>query len=248
MRNQKIIIVMPAYYAEKTLEKTLAEVPKNLADEIILVDDGSKDDTVLIASKLGLTVFQHKQNIGYGGNQKTCYQEALKRKPDIVVMLHPDYQYDGSLTPKLIEPIVDGRSDIILGSRIRTRTEVLRGGMPPYKYFGNRFLTILENVVLGQNLPEWHTGFRAFKREVLETVPFQRFSNDFIFDQQILISAIALGFRIGDIHVPCRYFFEASSINFQRSVRYGLSILYLMFMYILHNIGFANSMFQKNSK
>lgn len=237
MNNPKVIIVMPAYYAAKTLEKTFAEVPRGLTSEIILVDDGSKDDTVNIAKKLGLTVFQHTHNVGYGGNQKTCYREALKRKPDIVVMLHPDYQYDGSLTKELIQPIIEGRYDIMLGNRVHSRNQVFSSGMPYYKYLGNRFLTIIENIVLGQNLPEWHSGFRAFRSEVLKKVPFGRFSNDFIFDQEILVSAINFDFKIGTVNVPCRYFSDVSSIELKRSIVYGLGILILLIQYIFHNTG-----------
>jgi len=225
----KIIVVMPAYNAERTLEKTYRDIPKGLVDEVILVDDKSKDKTVKIAKKLGLTVFVHPNNLGYGGNQKTCYWEALKRKPDIVVMLHPDYQYDATLMGELVKPIIDDRFDIMLGSRIRTRKEALECGMPIYKYFGNRLLTIIENVVLGLNLSEYHTGYRAYKRKVLETIPFQKFSNDFVFDQQILIAAAKRGFRIGEIPVPVRYFPEASSINLQNSVKYGLETLRFLF-------------------
>lgn len=226
MEKPKIVIVMPAYNAEKTLEKTYNDIPRGMVDEVILVDDNSVDKTVQIAKKLGLTYFVHTNNLGYGGNQKTCYWEALKRKPDIIVMIHPDYQYDATLTEELVRPIINGRFDIMLGSRIRGREEVLKGGMPLYKYLGNRFLTIIENVILGLNLSEYHTGFRAFKREALEKIPFQRFSNDFVFDQQMLIRASKMRFRIGEISVPVRYFPEASSIGFWRSVKYGLSTLW----------------------
>lgn len=245
MRQPKVIMVMPAHYAAKTLEKTLREIPKGLVKEFILVDDASKDGTAKMAERLGLTVFKHPHNLGYGGNQKTCYWEALKRKPDIVVMLHPDYQYDGSLTNKLIEPIIDGRFDIMMGNRIQTREQTLRGGMPLYKYIANRLLTVGENIVLGQNLSEWHSGFRAFRREVLEKVPFQRFSNDFIFDQQILFSAISWNFKIGAIHIPCRYFPDSSSIKFRKSIKYGLGIIYLMFIYLLYKIGHKNKLFKE---
>ena len=233
----KVIIVMPAYYAAKTLQKTLNAIPKRLASEIILVDDNSKDNTASLAKKLGLTVFKHSRNTGYGGNQKTCYLEALKRKPDIVVMLHPDYQYDGSLTRELIQPIIDGRYDIMLGNRVHSRDQVISDGMPYYKYLGNRFLTIVENIALGQNLPEWHSGFRAFKKEVLENTPFQKFSNDFIFDQEILISAINLNFRIGYLNVPCRYFSDASSIELKRSIDYGFATVMLLIHYVLYKMG-----------
>jgi glycosyltransferase involved in cell wall biosynthesis len=221
----KVVIVMPAYNAAKTLEKTYRDIPRDLASEVILVDDRSQDKTVKVARKLKLKVFLHSYNLGYGGNQKTCYWEALKMKPDIVVMIHPDYQYDATLTGDLVKPILDGRYDIMLGSRIGSRRKALDGGMPAYKYFGNRFLTILENVVLGLNLSEYHTGFRAFSGKALRKIPFQRFSNDFVFDQQMLIYAARHHLRIGEIEVPVRYFEEASSINLRRSVKYGLSTL-----------------------
>ncbi len=226
----KIIVIMPAYNAEKTLEKTYRDIPLGLVDEIILVDDKSRDSTVKIAQKLGLTVFVHPNNLGYGGNQKTCYWEALKRKPDIVVMLHPDYQYDATLIGELVKPIVDNRFDIMLGSRIRTRKEALECGMPLYKYLGNRVLTIIENLILGLNLSEYHTGYRAYKRKVLEAIPFQKFSNDFVFDQQMLIVAAKYGFKIGEIPVSVRYFPEASSINFKKSLKYGAETLLNLFL------------------
>jgi len=227
----KIIVVMPAYNAEKTLRKTHKDIRKEFGDEVILVDDCSNDKTVKIAKRLGLTVFIHQANLGYGGNQKTCYWEALKRKPDIVVMLHPDYQYDASLVGELVNPLIKGMVDIMLGSRIRSRQEALAGGMPLYKYLGNRFLTIVENLVLGLNLSEYHTGFRAYKREVLEKIPFQKFSNDFVFDQEILILATRKNFKMGEISVPVRYFPEASSINFLRSLKYGLATMAKLFYY-----------------
>jgi len=231
-KKPKVIVIMPAYNAAKTLEKTYKDIPKNVVDGVILVDDGSSDETVKIAKKLGLKVFTHPSNLGYGGNQKTCYWEALKRKPDIVVMIHPDYQYDATLTRELIYPIMNGRSDIMLGSRIRSRQEALEGGMPWRKYYSNRFLTILENIILGLNLSEYHTGFRAYSSKALKKIPFMRMSNDFVFDQQILISAVANNFKIGEIPVPVRYFPEASSANFLNSVKYGLGILVNLFLYI----------------
>lgn len=237
MKSPKITIVMPAYYAAKTLEKTLRDIPKGLASEIILVDDDSKDETIKIAKKLGLTIFRHLHNVGYGGNQKTCYWEALKRNPDIILMLHPDYQYDGGLTGELIKPIIDRKYDIMLGNRVHNRDQVLSGGMPFYKYLGNRFLTIVENIVLGQNLPEWHSGFRAFRSEVLKKVPFGRFSNDFIFDQEILVSAINFNFKIGTVNVPCRYFSDAPSMGLKRSIVYGFGLLILLMQYIFHKTG-----------
>ena len=224
---------MPAYNAQKTLRKTYADIPKHVVDEIILVDDGSHDKTVSIAKKLGIKTFVHPQNRGYGGNQKTCYMLALNAGAQIVVMVHPDYQYDSSLTSELIRPIQNHRFDIMLGSRIRTRQEALAGGMPIYKYIANRFLTTLQNLLLGQNHSEYHTGFRAYHRKVLVKLPFHRFSDDFVFDQEILISAIYAGFRIGEIPVPTRYFSEASSINFVRSVKYGLETVLSLLKYVL---------------
>lgn len=234
MKKEKIIVVMPAYNAQETLKKTYNDIPSHIVDEVIVVDDDSRDKTVEIAHKLGLHTIVHKKNLGYGGNQKTCYKEALKRKASIIVMIHPDYQYDATLTGELIRPIAEGRFDIMLGSRVRSRSETLKGGMPLYKYLGNRFLTVLENVILGLNLSEYHTGFRAYRSEVLKTLPINYFSNDFVFDQEILISAASYNFRMGEIAVPVRYFKEASSINFIRSVWYGLGIITLLFIFILH--------------
>ncbi len=221
----KVIAVMPAYNAAKTLKKTVKDIPKGVVDEIILVDDNSSDKTVKVAKALGLEVITHPQNRGYGGNQKTCYTLALSRGADVVVMIHPDYQYDSTLTGEMVRPIIEGRFDVMLGSRIRTRAEALAGGMPGYKYAGNRFLTMTENILLGQNLSEYHTGFRAFSKKLLKKLPFHRYTDDFAFDSQILFGAIAKGAKIGEIAVPVRYFEEASSINFWRSSKYGLTIL-----------------------
>ncbi|HBL51794.1 MAG: glycosyl transferase family 2 [Candidatus Blackburnbacteria bacterium RIFCSPHIGHO2_02_FULL_39_13] len=226
MEASKIVIaVMPAYNAAKTIKKTYKDIPSGTVDKVIVVDDGSADETIKVAKSLGLQVFSHPQNRGYGANQKTCYTLALSEGADVVVMIHPDYQYDSTLTGELIRPIVQGRFDVMLGSRIRTREEVLRGGMPLYKYIFNRLLTTIENIVLGQNLSEYHTGFRAFNKQILIKLPFHKYSDDFVFDQQILFGAIARGAKIGEIPVPVRYSKEASSINFQRSLVYGLSIL-----------------------
>jgi glycosyltransferase involved in cell wall biosynthesis len=219
------VVVLPAYNAQKTLKKTYKDIPKKFVKKIILVDDGSHDKTVELAKKLKIKTITHPQNRGYGANQKTCYTLALNEKADIVVMIHPDYQYDATLLPDIIRPIDQGRFDIMLGSRIRTRKEALSGGMPLYKYISNRFLTITENIILGQNLSEYHTGFRAFSAKALRKIPFHRFSDDFVFDQQILISASRKNLKIGEIPVPVRYFPEASSINFSRSVKYGLETL-----------------------
>jgi len=234
---------MPAYNAEKTLLKTYRDIPAGLVDKVIVVDDDSHDKTVAIAKKLHLPVFVHKKNLGYGGNQKTCYREALRMGAEIVVMIHPDYQYDATLTGELVKPIIDGRFDIMLGSRIRSRREALAGGMPLYKYLSNRFLTLIENLFLGLNLSEYHTGFRAYRREVLEKLPLDRFSDDFVFDQEILIAAHAAGFSIGEIPVPVRYFPEASSINFVRSARYGLMIILTIGKYLLTFAGIRNKIF-----
>ena len=237
----KVVIVMPSYNAEKTLERTYKDIPKGYKDSVVLVDDGSHDNTVKVAKKLGIKTYVHPQNRGYGGNQKTCYTMALNEEAEIIVMIHPDYQYDATLTKDLVMPIVEGRFDIMLGSRIRTRKEVLKGGMPLYKYLGNRFLTTLQNIVLGQNLSEYHTGFRAFSKRVLRKLPFHKFSDDFVFDQQILISAIREGYKIGEIQVPVRYFPDASSISARRSIKYGLSTIFTLLIFALDSTGIYSS-------
>ena len=237
----KIIAVMPAYNAATTLERTLKDIPPGTVDEIILVDDCSRDNTVELAKSLGLTVIRHEKNTGYGGNQKTCYTAALERGADIVVMIHPDYQYDSRVIPVAAELIRLGNCDVILGSRIRTRQEALQGGMPAWKYIANRCLTIFENVALGQNLGDFHSGFRAYRREVLENVPWQENSNDFVFDTQFLAQAVFFNFRLGDIPVPVRYFAEASSINFRRSTRYGLLTLWVMVLFWCNRLGVCHS-------
>ncbi len=233
MKKHKVIAVMPAYNAVATLKKTIEDIPAGCVDEIILVDDNSSDTTVREARSLGLTVVKHPMNRGYGGNQKTCYTLALSAGADIVIMIHPDYQYDSSLTPEMIDPIKKDRYDIMLGSRIRTRAEALAGGMPLYKYISNRLLTLVENLILGQNLSEYHTGYRAYSKEILEKLPFHRYSDDFVFDSQLLFGAIALNARIGEVAVPVRYFPEASSINFRRSLIYGLSVMRDLMVYMI---------------
>ncbi len=233
----KAIVVMPAYNAETTLEKTVLDIPANCADEIILVDDCSTDNTVALAQKLGLRVISHKTNMGYGANQKTCYAAALESGADVVLMIHPDYQYDSSLTGVLADLLRSGNCDVLLGNRIRSRREALDGGMPVYKYLANRSLTILENVWLGQNLGEFHSGMRGYRREVLETIPWQRNSDDFVFDSQFLVQAVHFGFRLGDVPVPVRYMAEASSINFKRSSEYGLRTLLTLGQWTLHRSG-----------
>jgi len=232
--SHKVIVVMPAYNAEKTVERTVSDIPKGSVDQIILVDDCSKDKTVDVARRLGLTVISHEKNLGYGGNQKTCYRAALEAGADYVVMIHPDYQYDARLVPYLTGLLKDNVCDVVLGNRIRTRKEALDGGMPIWKYIANRGLTAIENLMMGQNLGEWHSGMRAYNRKVLETIPWERNSNDFVFDCEFLVQAAAGGFRIGDIPVEARYFKEASSINFRRSVRYGLESLKSVLLYQLH--------------
>jgi glycosyltransferase involved in cell wall biosynthesis len=236
-RQHKIVAVLPAYNAERTLAATLADVPVGSIDEVILVDDGSKDRTVQIARDMGLTVIAHPENRGYGGNQKTCYRTALEHGADIVVMIHPDYQYDSRVVPAAVSFIELGICDVVLGSRVRSRAEALHGGMPLYKYLANRFLTTVENVGLGQNLGDFHSGFRVYRREVLEKVPFEKNSDDFVFDTQFLVQAVRLGFRLGDVPVPVRYFDEASSINFRRSVVYGLCTLGVVGQYWLDVLG-----------
>jgi glycosyltransferase involved in cell wall biosynthesis len=231
---EKVIAVMPAYNAGATLARTLAELPDNAVDEIILVDDASRDDTVPLARRLGLTVIEHERNLGYGANQKTCYRMALERGAGIVVMIHPDYQYDTSVIPHMTGLLDRGHCDLLLGNRIRSRREALAGGMPRYKYLANRTLTIVENLWLGQNLGEWHSGLRAYRREVLETIPWERNSDDFVFDSQLLVQAVHFGFKLGDIPVPVRYDPEASSIGFTRSLEYGLLTLEALVRYTLH--------------
>ena len=229
----KVVVVMPAYNAAKTLRITYDAIPKRDIDHVILVDDGSRDETLKIAKELKLEVFVHTRNFGYGGNQKTCYTEALKAGADIVVMLHPDYQYDPTLLPNLVAPIKAGEADVVLGSRL-LGGDVVAQGMPWWKFLGNRSLTSVQNWVLGQKLAEYHTGYRAFGRRVLEEVPFLLNSDNFVFDQEMLVQTIHLGFRVKEVPVSTRYFAEASSAGFNASVIYGLSILALLFRYGLH--------------
>ncbi len=229
-----VVIVMPAYNAAKTLERTYADIPHDLISKIILVDDVSRDETVDVARSLGLDVIVHRQNLGYGGNQKTCYDAALEAGADVVVMLHPDYQYDATRIPALVEPILRGDADLMLGSRFLGDPRA--GGMPTWKWLSNRFLTMVENVAFGLRLSEYHTGLRAYSRSLLETVPYKLNSDDFVFDQELIAQVVAakMGHRIGEIAVPTRYFAEASSVGFRRSVVYGLSTLRVVLRYLLH--------------
>lgn len=235
--NKRVIVVMPAYNAEKTLRKTYFDIPKDWVDEIILVDDASRDRTVKIAKELGIGTFVHLKNKGYGANQKTCYNEALKKNPDIVIMLHPDYQYDPKYIPNLVVQIASGHFDIVLGSRITSRKEILTGGMPLYKYIANRFLTLIENIVLGRSLSEYHTGYRAYSRRALEIIPFLNNSDNFVFDSEFLIQAVYHDLKIGEVFVPTKYFPEASMINFRRSFVYGCQTLWTLVKYILAKTG-----------
>lgn len=245
LKDSKVVIVMPAYNAARTLKDTYEEIPNYLQKNIILVDDKSRDNTVEIAQKLGIKVFTHPNNLGYGGNQKTCYWEALKENPDVVVMLHPDYQYDATLIEELIRPILEDRCDFMFGSRIKNRSEALKGGMPKLKYYINRVVCFLENILLGVNYTEHFSGFRAYSTKLLKTLPFQRFSNDFVFDQQMEISAISYDFRIGEIAIPTRYHDKASSIQFLKGSKFLIETFYNIIMYDLHKLGFIKSTLYK---
>ena len=239
--GNKIVVVLPAYNAARTLARTYREIPDDIVDDVVLVDDRSVDDTLALAQQLGIAhVIEHDANRGYGGNQKTCYRTALGLGADIVVMLHPDYQYTPKLIRAMVGALVEDVYDIALGSRI-LGNGALKGGMPLYKYVGNRCLTAFENIVTGQKLSEYHTGLRAYRRRVLEELPYERNSDDFVFDNQILIQAHALGFRIGELTCPSRYFAEASSIDFHRSVRYGISCCATALQYRLHRLGAVRS-------
>jgi glycosyltransferase involved in cell wall biosynthesis len=233
LNGHRVAVVMPAYNAEATLARTLSELDRGLVDEVVLVDDASTDETVALAGRLGLEPISHERNLGYGGNQKTCYRRALELGADIIVMVHPDYQYSPLLVPAMASMIAYGEYDLVLGSRILAQSPVARG-MPRYKYAANRFLTLAENIVLRQKLSEYHTGLRAFSRSLLAAVPFERNSDDFVFDNQILVQSLAAGARIGELSCPTRYQADSSSINLRRSIRYGVGVLQTSVQYRLH--------------
>ncbi len=245
---KNVIVVLPAYNAEITLEATVEDIPRDVVKEIILVDDCSTDSTVEIARRLGLTVIVHERNTGYGGNQKTCYDEALKRGADAVVMLHPDFQYDSRLIPYFIGFLEMGICDVIVGNRIRTRRETLECGMPKYKYISNRFLTVLENIALGQNLGDFHSGFRVYTREVLETLPYHDNSNDFLFDAQFLIQTTYFGFKMADAPIPVRYFREASTMKFLSSLIYGFGVFGELAKFAMASLGLYRSKIFRSHK
>jgi glycosyltransferase involved in cell wall biosynthesis len=233
LHKPKVVVVMPAYNAAKTLHMTYRDLPRDMVDLVIVVDDGSSDETSKLARDLGLELFVHDRNYGYGANQKTCYREALRAGADIVVMVHPDYQYDPTLLPEIIKPIEEDAADVVLGSRLMG-VHPMKQGMPWWKYVSNRFLTMAENFVFGLHLSEYHTGYRAFRRDVLESVNLEMNSDKFIFDQEILAQIVGIRMRITEVPVPTRYFAQASSASFLASTRYGLSILWLLVRFQLH--------------
>ncbi|OGP24781.1 MAG: glycosyl transferase family 2 [Deltaproteobacteria bacterium GWC2_56_8] len=249
LHGKKVIVVMPAYHAEKTLLMTYNDIPHDVVDDIVLVDDCSKDNTVEVGKKLGIkNIVVHRKNQGYGGNQKTCYTEALRLGADIVVMVHPDYQYAPKLITAMASMIASGEYDVVLGSRV-LGTGALKGGMPVYKYISNRFLTLAENLLLGEKISEYHTGYRAFSKEVLKKLPLLENSNDFVFDNQMLAQAAFFGFRIGEMSCPTKYFSDASSINFKRSVVYGVGVLGTAFKFKLQKMGLRKyPIFDANGK
>jgi glycosyltransferase involved in cell wall biosynthesis len=240
LAGKRVAVVMPAYNAAKTLSQTVAEIPREIVDDIILTDDASRDDTVQVANALGLHTLRHESNRGYGGNQKTCYAAALERGADIVIMLHPDYQYSPRLVAAMASMIASGHYDAVLASRILGKG-ALAGGMPLYKYVANRALTFVENILLGQKLSEYHTGYRAWSREVLEKLPLLTCSDDFVFDNQMIAQAVHFGYSIGEISCPTKYFDDASSINFRRSVTYGFGVLGTALEYRLNKMGLSKS-------
>jgi len=240
-KGQKVVVVMPAYNAAATLEKTYAEIPFDLVDELILCDDASKDDTIAVAERLNINyIISHRTNKGYGGNQKSLYNKALEIDADIVIMLHPDYQYTPKLIPSMVNIIGENLYPVVLGSRILGKG-ALKGGMPLYKYIANRFLTFIQNLLVGYKLSEYHTGYRAFSKEVLQKIKFNENSDDFVFDNQMMSQIIYAGFDVGEVTCPTKYFEEASSINLSRSIKYGLGVLGVSIIHFFQKIGLAKS-------
>lgn len=234
MKNgKKIIAVLPAYFAARTLRQTLVDIPPDWVDEIILVDDASTDGTADLARSLGLHTIVHPKNLGYGGNQKTCYQEALAAGADVVIMIHPDHQYDPTLVPEMVRPIVEGKCDAVFGSRMLKSGGAIAGGMPRWKFISNKILTALANMVIGTRLSEYHSGFRAYSRRVLEAVPFKLNSNSFVFDTEIIVQMRIGKFRVQEIPIPTKYFKDASTVGFIQGVRYGMSIIGVLGKYVL---------------
>ncbi len=236
-----VIVVMPARQAARTLERTVNSIPRDWVDEIILVDDSSTDTTVELARRLPVTLIWHPHQVGYGGNQKTCYLEALQRGAEVVVMLHPDGQYEPELIPKLVQPILDGRADLVLGSRLAETGQAIRDGMPRWKFVANRFLTRTENAIMGTELSELHSGYRAYSRRLLLTVPFLRNSSDFVFDSELLFQAVSFGLTIDEVPARCRYFNDASSVSFRTGVVYGFKTLWTGVRFKLHRAGLVRS-------
>ncbi|WP_013629687.1 glycosyltransferase family 2 protein [Rubinisphaera brasiliensis] len=246
LNGKKVVVVLPAYKAGKTLERTYALLDKELIDEVLLVDDAGGDNTAEIARQMGITTFQHSSNLGYGANQKTCYREALRRGADVVVMVHPDYQYEPRLAVALASLVATGVYDAAIGSRMLTGT-ALKGGMPLYKFIANKLLTAFQNTMIGASLSEYHTGYRAFSRDVLETLPLLGNSDDFVFDNQMLTQVVAFNYQIGEISCPTKYFEEASSINLRRSITYGFGVLRTSIKYRLWKLGLINTSSYRNS-
>ncbi len=240
INNRKVIVVLPAYNAEKTLEITYSEIPFDIVDDVLLVDDASSDKTVEIAKKLGIKYFRHRNNLGYGANQKTCYTKALELGADIVIMLHPDYQYTPKLIYSMAYIIANDIYPVVFGSRI-LGNGALKGGMPVYKYIANRILTFLQNIIINQKLSEYHTGYRAYSAEVLKKINYQNNSNDFIFDNEVIAQIFMAGYEIAEITCPTKYFKDASSINFIRSLKYGFGVLRVSLLYFFHKAGIINS-------
>lgn len=248
-KGKKVAVVMPAYNAAATLEQTYKEIPLDLVDELILCDDASKDDTVKVATRLGINhIISHRTNKGYGGNQKSLYNKAMEINADIIIMLHPDYQYTPKLIPSMVNIIGEGLYEVVLGSRILGKG-ALKGGMPLYKYIANRFLTLFQNILVSYKLSEYHTGYRAFSREVLESINFNVNSDDFVFDNQMLSQIIYAGYDIGEVTCPTKYFEEASSINLPRSIKYGLGVIRVSLLHRINKLGLGSSkLYKKHSK